>query len=467
MSSHGNRFGVGNRRGQAGIFVVLNMSLLFGALGLAVDVGWGYFVKQQAQAAADAAAMAAAAYASSGGAITCGSGGATCGTLNCNGVTTATDDLSDGCLYAAKNGFTTGVTMSGNTTASGVTGNTPAYWTQATVTASPLNFFGPFNGFTHFNVTASAKAGVTSYTAGACIYVLDPSVSGAFMATGASDTTASCGIFVHSTSTSGFTTTGSAKVTASQILINSTAASIGGSTTVSPTPTYNAGSAATSDPLAGVQTIPTFSNPNPCSTAATNIGSTTVTSLNPGTYCNGITIGNSAQVTFNPGNYLINDGLSISGAAKVTFGAGLYIINGSASGIALSFGNSSQVSGTGVTFFITGQYTGHTIGNVQSTGATTVNLAAPESGTYQGMLFLQDPALNYASTNSFANSASSVLQGTLYFPTTAVSYSGASSTGTYTAMIAKTLSFTGSAAFKNDPTGTYTGLATTVRGLIQ
>jgi hypothetical protein len=446
---------------------VLNMTLLFGALGLAVDVGWGFFVKQEAQAAADAAAMAAAAYVSFGGTVTCGSGGATCGTLNCNGVTTATDDLSDGCLYAAKNGFATGVTMLGGTTSPGVTGNSPTYWTQAIVTTSHLNLFGPFTGLRHFTVTASAKAGVTSYTAGACIYVLDPSSSGAFTATGSSNTTATCGIFVHSTSTSGFTTTGSARVTASQILINSTAASIGGSTSVIPTPTYNAGSPATSDPIAGVQTIPTFSNPNPCSTAAHNIGSTTVTTLNPGTYCGGITIGNSAQVTFAAGDYLINDGLSIGGASKVTFGAGLYIINGSASGVALSFGNSTIVNGAGVTFFITGQYTGHTIGNVQSTGATTVNLAAPLSGPYQGMLFLQDPALNYTSTNSFANSAASVLQGTLYFPSTAVSYSGASSTGTYTAMIAKTLSFTGSAAFKNDPTGTFTGLETKVRGLIQ
>jgi hypothetical protein len=83
------------------------------------------------------------------------------------------------------------------------------------------------------------------------------------------------------------------------------------------------------------------------------------------------------------------------------------------------------------------------------------------------MLFLQDRNLSYVAVNSFANSSSSVLQGTLYFPTTSVSYSGASSTGTYTAMVVKKISFTGSASFLNDPTGTYTGLASTVRGLIQ
>jgi hypothetical protein len=34
-------------------------------------------------------------------------------------------------------------------------------------------------------------------------------------------------------------------------------------------------------------------------------------------------------------------------------------------------------------------------------------------------------------------------------------------------MIAKNIIIAGSADLKNDPTGTYTGLATTVRGLIQ
>jgi hypothetical protein len=84
-----------------------------------------------------------------------------------------------------------------------------------------------------------------------------------------------------------------------------------------------------------------------------------------------------------------------------------------------------------------------------------------------GMLLPQDRNLSYAIANSFANSALTTLQGTMYFPTTSITYTGASATGTYTAIIAKKINLTGSAAFKNDPTGTYTGLATTIRGLIQ
>src|SRR5256885_10134042 len=46
------------RSGQAGILMVLSLTLLFGVLGLAVDIGWGYFKRQAAQTAADAAALA-------------------------------------------------------------------------------------------------------------------------------------------------------------------------------------------------------------------------------------------------------------------------------------------------------------------------------------------------------------------------------------------------------------------------
>jgi hypothetical protein len=464
----------GRQRGQAGIFMIMSLSVVLATLGLAVDIGTAYYTRQSAQTAADAAAMAAVSFASAGGQPACGS------TTICNSTaascanppTATATDIDVGCLYAKSNGFvnngtTQFVSLSANTTAPpGVTGNSPSYWVKADVSATPFTLFGRFGGVSALTINASSTAAVSYYSAGACIYVLDPSANQSFLASGASQTTATCGIFIHSTSTSGFTTTGSASVTASQILINSTAASIGSSSAVTPTPTYGAGSTATSDPLSTL-TMPTFTN-DTCLPAHDHlvIGSTTHVTMDANTtYCNGISIGNSAEVIFPAGNYVIKDGLSITGSAKVTFGAGTYILNGSSSNIALSFGNSAIVNGAGVTFFITGQY-GHTIGAVAMTGATTVNLAGPGAGTYQGMLFLQDRVLSYSTTNTFANSAASVVQGTLYFPTTALSYSGGSSTGSYTAIVCKTIQFTGSAHFKNDPTGAFTGLATTVRGMI-
>jgi Putative Flp pilus-assembly TadE/G-like len=461
----------GGRRGQAGLFVVFNLTLVFGTLGLAVDVGWAYYTRQSAQAAADAAAMAAVSWASSSGKPVCGTGGVTCNSTAAacaNPPTTPpTTDLQVGCLYAQQNGFvnngtTQFVTMAGNTTAPpGIANNSPTYWVQANVTATPYTLFGGFGGIRRFTINASAIAAVSYHNPGACIYVLDPTVSQAFSATGASTVTAtSCGIFVNSSSSSAFYEHGSPSVTASQILING-GASISVASSVSPNPpTTNAG--AVSDPLANL-TLPSFSNvcPNPPYTPYTLAG-TSVAVLPSGNYCGGITISHSSQATFSGGTYYIWGGLTVEGASTATFDSGMYIVNGGG----ISFANSAAISGSGVTFYNTAQY-GQTIGGVSNTGATTVTLSAPSSGTYQGMLFMQDRNPSNATSISFANSASTSLTGTLYFPTCSLTYSGASASATYTAIVADTVSFTGSAAFKNDPTGTHTGLASTVRGLIQ
>jgi hypothetical protein len=104
---------------------------------------------------------------------------------------------------------------------------------------------------------------------------------------------------------------------------------------------------------------------------------------------------------------------------------------------------------------------------VTFSGSAVVTLTAPSSGTYEGMLFVQDRNLSYNGNNSITGSSGSVLTGTLYFPSTTVTYTGTSSTGSYTALIAKTVTFSGNSSFKNDPTGTRTGLVTMVRSLIQ
>src|SRR5271170_4391403 len=46
-------------RGQALVLVTLSLLAMCGIMGLAVDLGWSFYVKKEAQAAADAAALAA------------------------------------------------------------------------------------------------------------------------------------------------------------------------------------------------------------------------------------------------------------------------------------------------------------------------------------------------------------------------------------------------------------------------
>ncbi len=44
--------------GQALVMVTLALFSMLGMMGLAVDLGWSYFVQKEAQAAADTAALA-------------------------------------------------------------------------------------------------------------------------------------------------------------------------------------------------------------------------------------------------------------------------------------------------------------------------------------------------------------------------------------------------------------------------
>ena len=99
------------RRGQVLIMVTLALFVLCGMLGLVVDLGWSYFTKKSAQAAADAAALAAVKAAMDNAtdisSYTCGSGGAECLTVPtpCPGVS---GNLQSACLYAERHGFETG-----------------------------------------------------------------------------------------------------------------------------------------------------------------------------------------------------------------------------------------------------------------------------------------------------------------------------------------------------------------------
>ncbi len=139
-----SRIRYGSRSGQAMILGTLTLSLLFGAVGFATDLGMSYYTKAQVQTAADAASSAAAMFAYNGGTNSdaCSPAGTvTCGvSYTCAGVTPPTNALQAGCLYAtadAPSGAT--VTMIENNGAhppSGMTGNTPGMCMQATITTS-------------------------------------------------------------------------------------------------------------------------------------------------------------------------------------------------------------------------------------------------------------------------------------------------------------------------------------------
>jgi hypothetical protein len=163
--------------GQAIVMVTLALIAMAGMMGLAVDLGWSYFVQKQAQAAADSGALAAVqeAYRRLGGvvsSVTCTTGGNTdCVTnLPCSSISSG--NLYSGCLYAAQNGFTSGglnsrqqVTItSGNTTPIPTVPDVTdvRYWVTVRTVQTIPQLFSAVLGNSQGTVSAIATAAVAA-----------------------------------------------------------------------------------------------------------------------------------------------------------------------------------------------------------------------------------------------------------------------------------------------------------------
>ncbi len=183
--------------------------------------------------------------------------------------------------------------------------------------------------------------------------------------------------------------------------------------------------------------------------------------LSPGTYCGGLIATNKSNVYFTAGTYYVANGdLLIQSDNNVSC--------------------SNCTNGAGVTFVLT-QTTGRNtdIGGVSITSQNNVTLSAPNSGTYQGVLFYQDRRVAAGTMNSsskiftLASLNNATLSGAVYFPNNAINISsinnigGSSSTGC-TIWIGRYLKFSsynnnfkgGCAAYGTIPAG-YTTTTTT------
>ncbi len=428
------------RSGQMIIFMTLSLFALFSMLGLSVDLGYSYFVKVFAQTAADSAAAAAAIYANTNGYV-CGSSVTCNSTYTCpSNLTTASDPLQAGCLYAAQNGFkTTGsqtvAMIANNTVPPGTTGVTPALWIKATVSQSIPHTFLYWAGFHSGSVATQAMSGVNVVPNSGCTYVTDTAATqDAFVISGSGSLSAAgCGVFVNSSnSTKALDITGKGSITASQITVRGGVTCPVGKCT--PTPTT--GAAITPDPFN--LTPPAVGS---CSfgTSTTPYATSVSASINPGVYCGGITVT----------------------GGTLTLASGIYILNGG--GISVS--GQGYLAGSHVMFFLTGQG-GHTPGPMLIQG-NGINLSAPDGGPYQGILFYQDPNQTYGSQNVVSGSATISGSGTFYFPTTTLSFSGGSGTNATIAFVVHDLAVSGNAVVTEDITGTLTGLVKRTPGLIQ
>ncbi len=231
--------------------------------------------------------------------------------------------------------------------------------------------FGSVLGTDSLNLSARAVAGRGGPP---CALILNPANWSAMYISGSSFTTVACGIQINSKATSALKVDGDSTLKASDICVGGTSDLKSGD--ISPTPNeYCVGKA---DPLADLA-APSI---GACDYNNVVIMNQTAT-LEPGVYCGGLALTNGSDITLNDGVYVIKDGPFLV--------------------------NNARVSGTGVTFFLTG-----TKGLLNFKGTSELDLAAPTTGNFKGILFFQDRA--YGGWHRWGGKAATNLRGVIYFP---------------------------------------------------
>ena len=394
----------GDETGQVVALTAAMLLVLVGFVGLAVDVGSLVDYRRRAQTAADSAAKAGALLLRRGGTedqITA----AARSDSSSNGFTNGTDSVT--------------VTVNHPPDASSVGFEGDANYVQAVVTKTLPTFFMRVLTFNSATVTARAVAGTSS--ADGCIYTLDPTMSAEFDTSGSGTVNINCGIYVNSSSSTAFHESSGYTINASSISV------VGGTSiagTVNPIP--DTGVAAFTDPLADL--APPSFTPNVCDGGTkVKITGGNVT-LNPGEYCDGITIsgssGSPAVVHFNPGTYIINGG-------------------------GFSVSSYSTLTGTGVTFYLTKTAGRSSAQSVSFTNTANITLSAPTSGPMEGILLFEDRSLNISKHVLTADTQN--LTGVLYSKLTPIEYKGGSvSSGPYTIIVTSGVKFTGGATLNSD-----------------
>jgi hypothetical protein len=385
-----------DRRAMTAVTFALSMPVILGGAGLGVEVGYWFFAERQLQTAADLAANAGA-VALRGGADD--------------------DGVEDVALReATENGFEpdAGEIVVNTPPTSGPNQHSRAVevFLQRDVDRLFTSLFA--QGPVELHVRAVAAYENEQQ---ACILALDTWANDAVIFIGNPTATFSgCVVMSNSLADDSITIAGSADVTAPCIVsAGGTAVTADLTLTSCTNPMEDMPQAR--DPYESLAEPPTN---GPCVSVPGGNPNVPKT-LNPGRYCGGMNL--SGTVTLNSGVYVID--------------GGEFRINANA-----------VVNGVGVTFFLTNGATVH------FNGGAEINLTAPTSGTYAGVLMYGDRDQGSAD-NIFNGTANSSLTGALYFPTQMVTYNGNfSGNSGCLRIVSRSIDLQGDAGFSTDCAGT-------------
>lgn len=369
--------------------------MLMAMASLALNTGFTFELRQRMATVADSAALSAAFEVQRGNS-------ANISTYADREVATAVaaGQLPSGVSTIAR------LCSDGAATCTGAAANNSAY-VEVVLSKTQTNVFG---GFIGSSLTPRVRAVAGTASSSACLYALATSGVAVSIANNASLNAQNCTIQANSTASNAIDVSNNGEIDAAGGRVGTTGnCSVGNNGSI--TPTCQASVPPANDPLSEL-TAPAVGG---C-VSWTDLSNNQAGTANPGTYCNGIALGNNAKLTMNPG---------------------VYVLTGSKG---LSLGNNSVVTGTGVMIFNTGT------GAVSLSNNATVTMSAPTSGTYNGILIFQAAANTTAFTIS--NNGTFTLSGALYFPSASVTISNNGAAATDCSLVvAQRLILSNNAAF--------------------
>lgn len=272
-------------------------------------------------------------------------------------------------------------------------------------------------------IGAQATAAAVSFGT-FCVLSLETTTATGITFQGSATTNLGCGIATNSQGTYAVSAGGSSTITASPV------AAVGGipaSNNYAAGTVFNSYSIAQPDPYSALPAASTLANS--CS-GQLSVGPNNTRRIN-----------NNSGIT-------CYRGMDLKG--NVTFDSGVYVIDGSTGGT-LNIGSQAVINGSGVTFILTtSDGNASNIATVNMNGTATLNITAPDSGTYEGMLIYQDRNAILGPNNYITGNSSSLLRGAIYMPGQDVQFTGNSGMDTNCLQIvARRVTFTGNSTITN------------------
>jgi hypothetical protein len=406
---------VRDNRGATAAVVAASLPVLIGFETLGVETGLWYMIKRQSQSAADAAAIAAAHEIIAG-------------------KTDVGSELAPAAsAAAARNGYTGTAPQIVYPYSDGIVTNGIAVLLQQSESVVGSLFLP--------SVTIASRAvAIPRVLDDVCVLALSTTGTGVAVDSASQLDATGCAVAANSTSSNAIDIRDHSGLLSASTLITPGQISFQGipidpaspPPEFSPAPRMLIGATGIPDPYANTLTHAFFTSQIPAAIASVNVWSAAAAIVPPGHYSGGMSVGPNAHVDLMPGVYYVTGGdFSIAASGTVTC---------------------TTCSGDkGVTIVLTSaNIAAEAVGNVQIASGATVTLRAPDSGTFSGLLFIQDPLAILTGGNTsvsiLAGGSGMKLTGLLYFPTTTVQFQG-NPGATCTLLIASRVGTSGSAGF--------------------